>query len=280
MNFQMGPAFHRLANVAAAVQLALSCSAQFPLVGTFSGTGYALHTLESAGQKLFNYSATNITIYNLDLTVYASFTLPPPPANHICTMVGYITEDLFDTDPSTIECVAYYYNGPIPACRIYRFDGTLLHEELPGRPSGAVIGGVDSYPIFNSDSGSYMLLSQTATGTKVYQLPGHMPCSSDCSGALISGTVEEFVAHPGNELFHHPNPADQGAEVVYELPLGAKVGELVFYNTRGQQVLLLPVGNGTDRVHVNTSVLAAGTYLYQLRTATEVVGGPRLVVVH
>ncbi|MEO8066467.1 MAG: T9SS type A sorting domain-containing protein [Flavobacteriales bacterium] len=254
--------------------------AQYPLVGSFNG--YSLHTLETAGQKLFSYTAAQITIYNLDLTTYASFNLPPPPANHTFNMVGYITEDLFDTDPTTIECMVYYStsNPYTPATRVYRFDGTLLFEEIPGRPSGAVIGGVASWPIFNSDSGTYMLISETATGTKVYQLPGHMPCATDCAGALITGGGESFAPDPGTAVFMFPNPSDAGTEVVYQLPDGTRTADLFFYNTAGQKVLQVPVDNSTDRVHVSTSMLAAGTYLYQLRTGTEVIGGPRLVVVH
>ena len=268
-----------------AMTLTLAASAQITSVGTLENFS-VLTSLRSAGVKLVagldSWGGNDsIRIYNSDLSLYAAFPVPSPDPTATWSVL-YITEDLFDTDPSTIEFMVWYIHpdsGFQHSVSIYREDGTLLLEQHPG---GVTIGGgLEGYykaPVYPTANGPQLAIN-TAGGVTVYNLPGQFPCP-ECDGSLITGGGGDQIAPPGTELLLFPNPANEGAEVVYQLPQGTTTGDLVFYDTRGQQVMLLPVDNSTDRVHVSTSMLAAGTYLYQLRTGTEVIGGPRLVVVH
>jgi hypothetical protein len=271
---------------ALAIMLSATTSAQITPIGT-SAHRSVLTSLRTAGIKLVGPTITSfnddsVHIYNTDLTLYATLHVPSPDAN-ATGHVHYITEDLFDTDPSTIEFMVWYIHpdsiGSQYSVSIYREDGTLLLQQYPG--SITIGGGLSGYyeaPVYSTPNGPQLALGSGAT-QMVYSLPGQFPCP-ECDGTLATSGGEQAAPPTGAGLLLFPNPANEGAEVIYQLPQGTSTGPLVFYNTRGQMVMELPVHNTTDRVHVNTSMLAAGTYLYHLRTATEVIGGPRLVVVH
>lgn len=242
--------------------------------------------LIQSGIMLDTTAMATITIYNFDLTAYRHLLVPPPPAGYTWTgAYGNVTEALFDTDSTTLEYMMTA-SGPNPGAfhfAVIREDGAVLFSKTPGMSLSA-LGDQDynsSPSVVQTSTGAKLLLQNTiGAPTEVYALPGSVPCLPVCDGSLITGVGEQVAPPAGPELFVYPNPANEGAEVLYQLPQGSGSAELIFYNTAGQQVLQLPVQPNSERTHISTAQLPAGTYLYQLRTGTEVIGGPRLVVVH
>ncbi|MEO8066470.1 MAG: T9SS type A sorting domain-containing protein [Flavobacteriales bacterium] len=272
-----------LLSVLLAMWICVFADAQITLETAATTNLRTLVSLEAGVKLLGATTPDTLIIYNLDLSVYRYLVLPPPPNNYNWQTPWYVTQALFDTDTSNVEYMVQA-NGPnATRVYIYREDGTLVFSKIPG--SYMALG--DGYdlnngpPIIQTTTGAKLLLQDSyGDPTEIYALPGALPCPVYCDGSLITSGGEQIAPPTGTQLLLFPNPANEGTEVVYELPQGTSAGELVFYDTRGQQVMSLPVDSSIDRVHVSTSMLAAGTYLYQLRTGTEVIGGPRLVVVH
>jgi hypothetical protein len=132
------------------------------LVGSVIGWPRPTYLLPSAGPKLIVEDATTVYLLNLDLTPYLSFTLAAAPAGYsVQTRPRFVTEDLFDTDPSTIEYLLEYVpdTGSTYGFAIHRTDGTQLFQAFTGN-FGFSTGeeqtdGSDPF-IFNTPSGTYM----------------------------------------------------------------------------------------------------------------------------
>ncbi|MBL8002517.1 MAG: T9SS type A sorting domain-containing protein [Flavobacteriales bacterium] len=261
------------------------------LVGSVTGWPRATYLLGNAGPKLILESATTVDILNLDLTPYLSFTLPAAPAGYsIQTRPRFVTEDLFDTDPSTIEYLLEFVpdTGSLHGFAIYRTNGTLLFQAFTG-DFGFSNGedqrdGSDPF-IFNTPSGTYMkvmTISGSVVTSTFYLLPGHLPCV-DCEGHTSQGEFSAAVtelAPPAGRITVFPNPASERTAVSIDLPDGIDAGELVIYDVQGKEVVRIPVDRSTKLVHVDTSVVGAGTYFHQLITGQGVVRGPKMIVVH
>lgn len=273
--------------VAVACAVAVHANAQITLEAAGAGRMRVLHSLQ-VGPKVIQgelvVGQDTVTVYNFDLSVYRHLVIPAPPAGYTWSSLRFVTEALFDTDSTTLEytLMAAGSNPGQYHFAIVREEGTVLFSKTPGVCWDVLGSGIEhGSPIVQTNSGAKLLLADGMNGpSEVYALPGSMPCLPGCDGALITGVGEEFAPPSGPGLFLFPNPADEGAEVLYQLPQGAGQAELIFYTTAGQQVLQLPVPPNSERMHISTAQLPAGTYLYQLRAGTEVMGGPRLVVVH
>jgi hypothetical protein len=129
--------------------------AQFPQVAQFDATVFPIRSLGS-GVKLiqdFDPGATTRTIYDQDLSVFRVLHYPAPPSGMEWANMGYITEELFDTDPSTIEftLVAYTPFFGDFATFVYREDGTQLFGQNPGNMVSAVGGSLTDFePIYTT----------------------------------------------------------------------------------------------------------------------------------
>ncbi len=257
--------------------------AQFTLIGSNAGTLWQLNTLETAGPKLITEASSQMTIYNLDLSVYQVLNIPALSPPFMQEGVGYITESLFDTDPSTIEFVQSYRDTTeCFGCfkyglRILRADGTVLYNKFQAYLYNRLSLGVRSEPIFNTTTGTYMVLDTASySHSQIFLLPGHLPCDQ-CSGAALSNGGEH-VALSGTNITAFPNPTSDDATIRYDLPSGITQGSLVFFNAQGAEVKRMPV-NGSGTMRITTADLPAATYLYQIETSQGVIGAKRLVVV-
>ena len=99
----------------------------------------------------------------------------------------------------------------------------------------------------------------------------------DANGAPVEArvvtAVDEAMAQPHAVALHgnYPNPFELSTTLVFDLPARAEV-EVQVFDLLGRQVLVLPVqslGAGArQRVGVDASTWAAGTYLYRLSVQT------------
>src|SRR5689334_8338484 len=97
----------RSAPIILALLTALNATAQITALDTVPYKLSDLLSLENAGPKFIHVSNNGFDLYDPDLTLFLAVTYPPPLINYTytSTVPMYVTESLFDTDPSTIEFI-------------------------------------------------------------------------------------------------------------------------------------------------------------------------------
>jgi hypothetical protein len=219
---------------------------QFVLVGSSAFEVVPVRTL-SAGVKLALPAAavmTGRTLYNTDMTVYRELLFPPPPPGTLWNAYSYVTEELFDTDPSTIEFVLVASPPGSPNNQrlfICRENGTVLFQQDPGTLSASLPNGLPNGidPIFMLDGMAYMLVREhpgPGAPVEVYRLPGTLPCF-DCYGNAEDGLVTQAgaSAHSSPAAVLMPNPTT--GRIAVELRQGACPAVVHVFDAEGRLVL-------------------------------------------
>jgi hypothetical protein len=210
-----------------------------------------------------------VIFYNADMTQAFTVTLPavPPLYNYFNFRAPvYVTTNLFDTDPSSIEFVMFMDGGEGgvlgPAgIRIIRQDGTLVFEDLNRvlyqTYEALWMEPLNSSDIFSApDGNTYMVLIDSYTSSVVYQLPGVLPCVS-CDGTTSGLT--EGTNRPELDVRVFPNP--NSGQFTVELELNGLVSMQVF-DGRGALVhneVFTASGSRTQRT-LDLSAFAKGSY--------------------
>lgn len=279
--------FPRLVLVATVLSSGL-VQAQFPLVNTTSIGIVPLGSLSSGMHFIDIQTPSDAgvrTIYNTDLSVYRVLNFPAPPANMYWSSMRFITDALFDTDPSTVEFVmtANTSNGPGDfATFIYREDGNELFSQVPGNMVIGVGGATNGFePIYTTDDGTFMAVHTAGVWgppVNIYQLPGSLPCW-DCFNTphpaeIGLGGTNGVDVTSGMALF--PNPSAQEVQVRFDPEV--IVDRLVIIDTSGREVLSQPT-NGVARMSLDISHLASGQYTVITTKNAVRVGSLPLVVV-
>jgi hypothetical protein len=248
--------------------------------------------LEYSGYKYVYYDAptTQIRLYNLNLTVYKIITVPSQPnANNIT--IQYVTERLFDDDSTDLEYAAIVRQNPMPpvtyTTKIYdEFGNTLLSVDSATfyYGMGGNFGNPVSVPIFNTDSGTKMILwyyNGPVSTSLVYCLPGRLEneqyVNGNCMGEMLGSDPNMMI---GPEMQNpYPNPTRNSTTIPFTLPDGETQGELVFYDVAGNEVKRFQVDNTFKEIMVSSADLAPGTYYYDLQTNAQKSEGKKLVII-
>ena len=256
--------------------------AQISLQNTAATSLRSLLSLQ-AGPKLMDQSngGATITIYNLDLSVYRVLNLP----TGYSAGPWYVTEELFDTDPTTIEfMMSVSTQDPFEyALKVIREDGSVLFSKEPGMiSSSADASTLDIRPaIFETANGAVMLVQEMfGSPTEIYSLPGHVPCVDAChASAYVAASVGvEVQAGSGNGEVTVLNQGSADALVQYRLPPGTTSGMLRIVDAEGKLVRSETVrGQGTLRV--GTSAFGAGVYQVSIQPDHGAPFGTRLMIV-
>jgi hypothetical protein len=228
-------------------------------------------------------SLSQITIYNMNHSVDRSFAVPQLPN----AIPLYLTTKLFDTDSTDFEYLLIYSAGSSSSVAVYDEAGTLLFQrdsfyispsyQLNTPPNHTQYTGV----ITGTTNGSKMILAHTMLSkVEVYSLPGVFPCEpcGNPAGPTPPLSVADSVNH-SNQLSPFPNPASTSVTIPYQLPAGENSGEIIFYDTMGQEVKRFKVDNQFKDIIISTQDMAAGTYYYQLQTKAGNQGTKTLVVI-
>lgn len=238
--------------------------AQFPVVGTLPFRSSPLYSL-NAGHKLITpiIDQTSAHIYNLDLSLHRTLSLPPLAPNESYSGITSITvtEALFDQDPTNIEYLVSYVSeqsifGGYQGVKVCREDGSVLLDVI-----NVMIHGV-----FMAEGQAYMVLADMPPaapplGSTVYALPGRLACT-DCLG--FPWTSDGSVGTPptvdlSTALVLAPNPASD--EVWIRSMDGiTNIGGLVQVFDGGGRMVLERSFQASDRLKVNVSSLPMGTY--------------------
>jgi hypothetical protein len=268
---------------AAVVCGAMSASAQFNLVATSSTPLVPLKSLES-GIKLItpmSAGANERVIRNLDLSLFRTLTFPAPPTGHQWTTCSYVTEALFDTEPSSIEFILMSTSVSGPGdihFLVCRENGEVLFQQSPGAAVAGVGNGTTNFwdPVFVSEGIAYLLLHESGgfgVPARLYELPGTLPCM-DCYGSPSSsgiglGDGPIIDGTSGFALFPNPNSG------MVNVDLGSlQADALHVLDAAGQLARIVPV-NGQPRLSISTWGMAPGRYLVMaLRDGRSLVSLP------
>ena len=221
---------------------------------------------------------------------FKTLVLPPLVPPYTEKYVSYITEDLFDNDPSNIEFLVdygYFDTGLLQSVHmvgIYREDGTLLDSlaRVHGTFTSSAPAVLENAHtnILNTPTGAVMRLLNDTTGRwQFYSLPGTLPCL-DCSGSMtMSGDPGAEFVHDIGSLWIYPNPSSGATVVEYRLPLGTTDAELLVFAPEGREVSRIRLTAAQERIILDTSPFAAGTYTVMISDRMGKTLGTRNLVV-
>jgi len=253
--------------ISLALSLSFSSNAQNDpeLIGIVEGAGistrfeYIAHDLP----KIIVRDAEGAEIYNLDLSLYTSFDYPDLDFNFGAL---YITTSLFDCDSTQIEYLISGGTSDSSFTRIYHEDGSILLD-LPGYGFFSSTNFTDTeVHIASDENGSYALFSSGFLSNEVvmYRFCGQVPqaLARESDGTILSGIMEQ-ENNVGFDLY--PNPAGEIVKFEYDLQ-GHKKANLQIFNTSGQLMKELMLGQAFDFIRLNISDLEQGTYIARITT--------------
>ena len=244
--------------------------------------------LKHAGTKYFLRDSTGFKLYNLNHTLYKSVTLPPDTFAGINnTLIFYVTEDLFDSDSSTIDYYLYRYsqsNQSLFYTKILDENGNALFFSDTLQGSRLNGGELNSAPYFDqkfivqTDDGAKMLLSDEAhTKSYVYDLPGNIytPCPCQQSQPL------DVQGYSGGKpiLNNYPNPSSGKTIIEYDLPKGVHDADLIIYTTSGDMIKQYHVTDSFRTLEFDSGFLPSGNYFYQLIIPGGISQAKKMIVV-
>ena len=260
-------------------------SGQITLVDTYPLGVYPLF-LETSGTKLMteNHITGTFTIYNLNHSIFRNITIPILP--HHDYHVAYVTETLFDTDSTTVEYMVYGKMDSLNAnnywlyTSIFSDNGTLLFHVDSMNPGGGQVLDRDIRPIYNSDSGTYLMLSPSFGPnifTNIYSLPGRLPAC--CSLNNLQSSMIEY-SRQKLQFSNSPNPATDKTIIHYSLPDGIRDGKIMIYTMEGSPIKEYSVSREFSTLELNCSDLPSGNYLYDLLLPNGHREVRKMIVIH
>lgn len=239
----------------------------------------------SNGNQYYCYSDSNkLYMYNLNHTLYKSFTLPnitfTGNLSNIDYDVWYISDKLFNLDNKIEYLVKIKYQtsgtgGTYQSIiKIINEDGT----ELFSKDNADITEEIDFVPggIFNTINGTKMLiwnLDPNIIGRhlnfSIYSLPGDLVTS--INNKLIPET-KSYLSNP------FPNPANEYAAVFYKLPELKKQGNIIIYDINGKQVQNIKIDGTNEYILFNNTNLNNGTYFYSLIVDNEILDSKKMII--
>lgn len=277
------------------IAFGINAKAQIALENTYTAGNYfggdlRINHLTSAGYKYFLLlppgNISMINLYNLNHSLYKSINIPTQVNTSIAN-VSYISDELFNTNPSDIEyavTLVSNFNNNVLHTRIYDENGnTIFSRDSVSLPNG-INGPPITEPIFYTPLGVKMILYRppfvSDSNAYVYSLPGILPCN-DCTNGVVSGLAPTGGGYV-NEIGisnSYPNPAINSTRIDYTFPNGVNEGEIVFYDLQGKEIKRFKVDKTFDHLLISTADIPAGTYFFQLQTSNQASEGKKLVVI-
>lgn len=218
--------------------------------------------------QMIRSATKQVTLYNLNHSIYKQFTIPAAPAGFTGGYASYISDALFDTNTATVEYLVQYSYANRSSGEgrviVYSETGTQL----------AVMDSVINLNIYNTPSGTKMLAEKVAYDplsgatlrnyTRVYSLGGQL--------ALRTASPQLMEVAGA-----YPNPARGIVTLPYTIPAG-EVGMMQVFDVTGKLVASYRVDSHINRLEVSTRDLRPGVYLYKVKTSTGVSSGQRFII--
>jgi hypothetical protein len=197
------------------------------------------------------------SLYNLDGSLYRTIQMPPKPDTAAwIEIVDYVTNSLFDNDPSTIEYLVHYdwcdstLSGAPWRVEIIREDGTVLLNEA--------YASYNYIRLYNTEQGAKLMLMyyngiSVPYQKKVFSLPGVFPTST-----------ENEVISQNNGLSVSPNP-NNGSFLININTGSGESGAIELYSMSGKLIgTYTSTGSAT---RITNTALPDGMYLLNAETS-------------
>ncbi len=272
--------------------IAISATAQITFEASYpNAPGYSnsgLIQLSAAGYKYFENVNGQINIYNLNHSLFRTFSIPPQPFTPISNIgVRFVSDELFNTNSADIEYMIVYRDttnfgiGP-SHIRVYDELGNVLFL----RDTADCPNSTNSFPmaqhgiVFTSAGVKMLIRDMSPSGAmEVYSLPGTIPCN-ECTGGVINGIQQTGGGTQPNQQLPapYPNPTTSSVTIPYQLPAGTNSGTMIIYDLLGQEVKQYSVTSSFNTLVIESGTFLPGTYTYVLSTAQGNVAGNKIVV--
>jgi len=272
----------------ALIAFGINAKAQITLEKTYLTGGNSngqlnIIKLTTSGYKYLVTDTSNIYLYSLNHSIFKTIPIPyngPYTYSPSSVHAIYVSEELFNTNPSDIEYMFTYFNG-IGHIKIYDEIGNILFSRDTVTVGGQTYLGYGT--IVYTSSGVKMILSHKygSDSAFVYSLPGILPCN-DCTNGVVSGLANPDGGGYGNQIGvsnSYPNPSINSTRIDYTFPSGVNEGEIVFYDLQGKEIKRYKVDKTFDHVLISTADIPAGTYFFQMQTSMQESEGKRIVVI-
>jgi len=217
---------------------------------------------------LIDYFNDNFSLYNLDHTPYMLNIIPGVSLDSGLYDIAYITTTLFDCDSTNIEYVEASNTSAVPFY-IFRTDGTLLFSQdstVGPYCVGCFDGSINKTPIFNTPSGTKMLLANLYTNVwSVYSLCGTVPES-----------IKE-IEQNNKYVQIYPNPTSGTITFKIDAPSNTENYELTIYDSSLQNVRSEHF-NGSRTITINNDNLSSGGYFFSLQSKNKIIQTGKFVI--
>ena len=187
------------------------------------------------------------------------------------------TDNFFNTD-SKIEIILTYRSRKIGE---FNKETVLIINEDSQEvmrfisPNGMV--NISYWKYLNVETG----VGYNSFATKMYRIPGNLPCTSSCSQKPASiSPIDPSNAVNKLSIEGFPNPTTEKITLAYTLPKGSSYGTIRLYSQSGTLVKEFKVSDQFDHLELPVSDYAAGTYFYELQVDGNSSGGKKMLIVH
>jgi hypothetical protein len=252
--------------LAAALLTGRAAQAQITPEKVYNGGGYMVRLSNGDYKYVMRDDNNQHTLYNLNHSIFKQFT-PPVVSNAAPAGVAFVSDRLFDTNASTIEYLAFYYNPT---------NGNAIRATVFSE-TGAALAVLDSTylaDIYNTPAGTKLLAekvgynsagTRTRNYTRVYSLPGQL---------ALRAATPSAAEQVGSA---YPNPAHEKVTLPYAVP-GGQTGTLQVFDLSGKRVATYQVDGHVKGLEISAHDLRPGMYLYSVTTSAGTTAGSRFVV--
>ncbi|MGZ3900620.1 MAG: T9SS type A sorting domain-containing protein, partial [Bacteroidia bacterium] len=235
--------------------------------------------LSNSGDKYYRFDIASFTliIYNLNFSVYKTINIPSSIA---APKIYALSEDLFDTNSSTIEylVVDVTTSGGYVKPRVVILNefGNILfqRDSCTINSTGSTLNDWHNNNAFivKDATGVKMILTKVNPSPSiygeqyVYALPGQLTCQ-ECIGGIATLVMNPTSSQSTEiSLKIFPNPSDESTNIEYSLPPGQTKAELIIYSNDGKEIKRLNVDDFMSKIVLKNSEFAYGSYLLKLIT--------------
>jgi hypothetical protein len=246
----------------------------------------------------------SVTIYNKDYSIYKVIQIPQTfPYDTLgyknsinLSAVGLIRDD--DDPDGNLIISDKFFNDDSKLELVIGYNSYLTKDNKTIRKSSILIineDGLEIAKISNPDGDlrltfwgyldvdyiDYNNPSNEIINTKIYSVPGNLPCSSSCSQKSASiAPITQTNEFKEIQVTGFPNPSSEKVTLAYTLPEGTQFGTLRLYTQTGELVKEFKVSNQVDHLELPVSEYNSGTYFYELQAGGSSSGGKKMVVIH
>jgi hypothetical protein len=257
--------------------VSFTANAQLEFVGTYNALARLIYLSDNEPAiMIYNQNSGQIQLYNPDLTLISTFTIPVPYVGSAQYHLFHVSRTLFDCDTTNIEYLISYnsFNISEAYVRVYREDGSVifnLPEHIFVNESFVSANPTIGPSMINDGDGVIFVFQNSGTTnfggpTSIYRSCGSIPqsCGSCPDGDMEVGIHQNPIQ--GHRVKLYPNPGNGQFALEYELSSDYNSATLSMFDMTGREVLQKRVGPSMSYILVNTNNLKAGRYEVVLRT--------------